>query len=455
MDVDTIAAVATPAGQGGVGIVRISGGLAKTIGERIAGRALKPRWATHTTFSTAREGAIDDGVAIYFAAPASFTGEDVVELQGHGGPVVMGLLLSAVLGHGARMARPGEFTERAYLNGKMDLTQAEAVADLISSASVAAARAAARSLQGEFSDRVHEVDARLVELRVYVEAAMDFPEEEVDFLNAGAVGERLEAISRDLVALLEASRQGVLLRDGITVTLLGAPNVGKSSLLNALAGEDRAIVTDVPGTTRDLVRANLDLGGLPVEIIDTAGLRDSNDPAEREGVRRAVAEAGQADLVLMVADLSGSQECPQTQGLEAESTLAIRVLNKVDLTDLEPGLVRQGVAGDGMAGAMDPPTVRVSAVTGAGIADLRAAMMAAVGFTDQPGTFTARQRHLLGLERALERLGRAGALVGSEAPGELIAEELRDAHQALGGIVGEMTADELLGEIFASFCIGK
>ncbi|MCZ6642310.1 MAG: 50S ribosome-binding GTPase, partial [Gammaproteobacteria bacterium] len=246
MDVDTIAAVATPAGQGGVGIVRISGGLAKTIGERIAGRALKPRWATHTTFSTAREGAIDDGVAIYFAAPASFTGEDVVELQGHGGPVVMGLLLGAVLGLGARMARPGEFTERAYLNGKMDLTQAEAVADLISSASVAAARAAARSLQGEFSIRVHEVDARLVELRVYVEAAMDFPEEEVDFLNAGVVGERLENIAQDLQALLEASRQGALLRDGITVTLLGAPNVGKSSLLNALAGEDRAIVTDVP-----------------------------------------------------------------------------------------------------------------------------------------------------------------------------------------------------------------
>jgi tRNA modification GTPase len=445
VDVDTIAAVATPAGQGGVGIVRISGGLAKTIGEQIAGRALKPRWATHTTFSSAREGAMDDGVAIYFAAPASFTGEDVVELQGHGGPVVMGLLLSAVLGLGARHARPGEFTERAYLNGKMDLVQAEAVADLISSSSVAAARAAARSLQGEFSTRVHEVDARLVELRVYVEAAMDFPEEEVDFLNAGAVGERLKNIARDLVALLEASRQGVLLRDGITVTLLGAPNVGKSSLLNALLGEDRAIVTDVPGTTRDLVRADLDLGGLPVEIIDTAGLRDSDDPAEREGVRRAVAEAAQADLVLTVVDLSVSQQCPQTSASQAEC--AIRVLNKVDLTDLEPGLVEIGDA--------ETATVRVSAVTGAGMTDLRAAMMSAVGFSDQPGTFTARQRHLQGLERALEGLARASALVVSEAPGELIAEELREVHQALGGIVGEMTADELLGEIFASFCIGK
>jgi tRNA modification GTPase len=388
---------------------------------------------------------MDDGVAIYFAAPASFTGEDVVELQGHGGPVVMGLLLSAVLGLGARHARPGEFTERAYLNGKMDLVQAEAVADLISSSSVAAARAAARSLQGEFSTRVHEVDARLVELRVYVEAAMDFPEEEVDFLNAGAVGERLKNIARDLVALLEASRQGVLLRDGITVTLLGAPNVGKSSLLNALLGEDRAIVTDVPGTTRDLVRADLDLGGLPVEIIDTAGLRDSDDPAEREGVRRAVAEAAQADLVLTVVDLSASQQCPQTSASQAER--AIRVLNKVDLTDLEPGLVELGDT--------ETATVRVSAVTGAGMTDLRAAMMSAVGFSDQPGTFTARQRHLQGLERALEGLARASALVVSEAPGELIAEELREVHQALGGIVGEMTADELLGEIFASFCIGK
>jgi len=287
---------------------------------------------------------------------------------------------------------------------------------------------------------------------MYVEAAIDFPEEDVDFLADGAVGERLLAVARDLQGLLEASRQGVLLRDGITVAILGAPNVGKSSLLNSLAGEDRAIVTDVPGTTRDLVRVDLNLGGLPVAIVDTAGLRESLDPVEREGVRRARAQAGLADLLLLVSDLTSSGGAAALPEIEIEGAAVIEVLNKVDLTGLEPGLVVDELRG---SAAPQPVAVRVSAVTHAGIGALRSEMMKAVGFADRPGMFTARQRHLAGLEEALTAVSRCVELLTSAAPGELVAEELRMAHQALGGIVGEMSADELLGEIFASFCIGK
>jgi len=308
-----------------------------------------------------------------------------------------------------------------------------------------------KSLRGEFSQRVHGVDEQVLQLRMYVEAAIDFPEEEVDFLSEGAVAEKLEEVAADLRVLLQTSRQGALLRDGVTVALVGAPNVGKSSLLNALIGEERAIVTDIPGTTRDLVRADLDLDGLPVEIVDTAGLRESADPVEREGVRRAENQARDADLVLVVTDLTGSNECSVTpQNAWTSSSTVINVCNKVDKSGLESGEVSAAEA----SGA-EFPAVRVSALTGAGMAELRTAMMRSVGFSAQPGTFTARQRHLIALESALQALGRTDGLLAEAAPGELIAEELRVAHHALGDIVGEMTADELLGEIFASFCIGK
>jgi tRNA modification GTPase len=431
-----------------VGIVRVSGPCARTIGEKISGRELSPRRAIRARFRDADHNTVDDGIAIYFAAPASFTGEEVVELQGHGGPIVMHMLLNCVLAEGARIARPGEFTERAYLNGRMDLAQAEAVADLISSASVAAAQGALRSLRGEFSARVHEVDAQVVTLRTFVEAAIDFPDEEVDFFNEGGVGERIRTISHDLTELMEASRQGVLLRDGVTVALLGAPNVGKSSLLNILSGEERAIVTEIPGTTRDLVRADLDLDGLPVEIVDTAGIRESTDPVELEGVRRAEDQAVQADLVIVVTDLTDPNECLVAAEIQARATSLIRVFNKVDQSDLTPGLIANGQPDE-------PQGVRVSALTGAGIQELRSAIKEAVGFADQPGAFTARQRHLAALQDALSALHRASDLLRDSAAGELIAEELRSAHHALGSIVGEMTPDELLGEIFASFCLGK
>ena len=453
VDTDTIAAIATPAGRGGVGIVKLSGPLAKTIGERIIGQKLRVRRATRALFRDAGQNDVDDGIAIFFAGPASFTGEDVVELQGHGGPVVMHLLLSTALDQGARYARPGEFTERAYLNGKLDLVQAEAVADLIASASVAAARGALRSLQGEFSARVHRVDEQVLQLRMYVEAAIDFPEEEVDFLNDGGVGERIESISRDLRDLLQASRHGVLLREGITVALIGAPNVGKSSLLNVLAGEDRAIVTDIPGTTRDLIRADLDLDGLPVEIVDTAGLQNSADPVEREGVRRAEAQARQADLVLLVSDLTTRNDRSVASRIGTTTEPVIEVFNKVDMTDLEPGLF----AAPADTGNGDDPViaVRVSALTGAGVAALRSAMLSSVGFADQPGALTARKRHIDAIEAAGRALRQAASLLSNFEPGELIAEELRVVHHQLGNIVGEMTADELLGEIFSHFCIGK
>jgi tRNA modification GTPase len=385
---------------------------------------------------------VDDGIALLFVAPASFTGEDVVELQGHGGVVVMQLLLQAALDLGARLARPGEFTERAFLNGKLDLAQAEAVADLLASGSQAAARAAMRSLRGEFSERIHALDQAVLELRVYVEAAIDFPDEEVEFLSAGDVAGRLAQIEDKFAALMSATHQGTLLRDGITVALLGAPNVGKSSVLNALAAEQHAIVTDIPGTTRDLIRADVVISGLPVNLVDTAGLRDAEDVIEQEGVRRAQAQARSADLILLVTDLSDSDE--GSLGVDEALGDAPRILvgNKVDLTKMSPGF-------------SGPRQVRVSAVTGAGMDELRQCLLEQVGYSEQPGGFTARQRHLQALQRGLQAVRAAAVLLGERQAGELIAEELRAVHGQLAEIVGETTTDDLLGEIFSSFCIGK
>ena len=438
-DTDTIAAVATPPGQGGVGIVRVSGPLALKIGESIVGEPLPPRHALHAQFTHAGE-LLDDGVGLYFAAPNSFTGEDVVELQGHGGPVVMQMLLNAVLAAGARLARPGEFSERAFLNGQIDLAQAEAVADLIASASTQAARGAVRSLSGDFSFKIKQLDAYIRTLRVPVEATIDFPDEELELLAQGRVGEQIKALIGVVETLTRQGRQGALLTQGISVAIIGAPNAGKSSLLNRLSGEEAAIVTDIPGTTRDLLKVDLVLDGLPVRLVDTAGLRDSTDPVEVEGVRRARLAAEGADLILEVCDLAVPQA--NTEPVNPERTLLVD--NKIDLIDVQPGLVPGS-----------PSRVRVSCLTGAGIDALRSAIKHRVGFTGEGSTFSARQRHIEALNAALAALERAAQRLEGNAAAEVIAEELRLAHLALGEITGETTPDDLLGSIFATFCIGK
>lgn len=436
--------------MGGIGVVRVSGPAALDIGRAVAGRHLTPRRAIYAAFRDADGQVVDAGIVLAFPRPASFTGEDVVELQGHGGPVVMQLVLDAVLSRGARLARPGEFSERAFLSGKLDLAQAEAVADLIASASAAAARGAMRSLQGEFSRAVEDLDRAVLELRVFVEAAMDFPEEDEDFLAEGQVEVRLADLDGRLEALLRDTRQGVLLRDGITVALVGAPNVGKSSLLNRLAGHERAIVTEIPGTTRDLIEADLSLDGMPIRVVDTAGLRESGDPVEQEGVRRAREQARQADLVLALEDDRTDETSAGGVGelLDAgvEPERLIRVRNKVDLSGGEPGPE---------ANAAPVSTVRVSALTGAGMSDLVAAIEKKAGFAGEGTTFTARRRHIEALNTARTALERGRELLLAGAPAELVAEELKAVHGALGSIVGEVSADELLGEIFSSFCIGK
>ena len=436
---DTIAAVATPPGQGGVGIVRISGPLAPGIGEILLNRSLPPRQALHGCFLQDGE-VLDQGLALCFPAPKSFTGEDVVELHGHGGPVVMQRLLDAALALGARLARPGEFSERAFLNGKIDLAQAEAVADLIASASVAAARGAVRSLAGAFSDSVQALDEGILKLRVYVEASMDFPDEEVQFLNEGEVSRRIADLIEVVQALSASGRQGVLLSQGVNIAIIGPPNAGKSSLLNRLVGEEAAIVTAIPGTTRDLLKVDLVLDGLPVRLVDTAGLRASGDLVEMEGMRRARSEADRADLVLEVCDLAARQTPSCAFG--AERTLV--VLNKTDLAPNAPS-----------PGTEQGPTVRISCLTGAGVQDLKVLIKKQVGFTGESAAFSARRRHLAALETAAAALRKAAERLQAQAPGEVIAEELRFAHLALGEITGEVTSDDLLGSIFATFCIGK
>jgi tRNA modification GTPase len=447
--------------MGGIGIVRISGPLARTIGEAVAGGPLQHRHARYAQFLNPAGEHVDAGICLYCAAPHSFTGEDVVELQGHGGPVVMRLLLDAVLARGARMARPGEFTERAFLNGKLDLAQAEAVADLIASASASAARGALRSLEGAFSQAVTEIDTAVLGLRVFVEAAMDFPDEAIEFLAEGEVADRLAALHARISRLLEETRQGVLLRDGVVVALVGAPNVGKSSLLNRLSGQERAIVSDIPGTTRDPVEADLVLDGLPIRIVDTAGLRRSADPIEQEGVRRTTLHAARADLVLALEEDAAATEWAHSmlRALLVETLpdvapdRVIRILNKVDLTGNPPGMC--ALAGAAASESAEPATIRVSATTGAGVPALVELIKAQAGYAAQEGTFTARRRHVEALRGAGAAVAESLRLLADQAAPELVAEELRAAHQSLGGIVGTVSTDELLGEIFATFCIGK
>jgi len=445
--VDTIAAVATPPGRGGIGIVRISGPRALHIGGVVSGRDPIVRELQLVRFRAADGSVIDEGLLLGFKAPHSFTGEDVVELQGHGGPVVMDMLLERCTELGARLARPGEFSERAFLNGKLDLAQAEAIADLIDSETRTAARLAVRSLEGEFSDRVHHLLEGLIRLRMYVEAAIDFPEEEIDFLADGRVQSDLQDLIAELQSLQDSAQQGRVIRDGMTLVIAGLPNAGKSSLLNALAGSERAIVTEVPGTTRDVLREHIQINGMPVHLVDTAGLRDTLDQVERIGVERAHSEIKIADRILWVYDGEADPQHRAFDPTHLPSGIPVTfVHNKVDCSGAAPGLHQVD----------DTSEVRISARTGAGIDELRDHLCSSMGLSRSgEGEFLARRRHLEALERTRAHLEEGETALQQSLSGELLAEDLRQAQMALGQITGDFSADDLLGEIFSSFCIGK
>ncbi|WP_290635515.1 tRNA uridine-5-carboxymethylaminomethyl(34) synthesis GTPase MnmE [Aquisalimonas sp.] len=446
MDTQTICAVATPPGQGGVGVVRASGPGARRLLETVAGPMPEPRYAAFRRFRGERGDTLDEGLVLWFPGPRSFTGEDVVEFQGHGGPVVMDRLLRRLTGLGARLARPGEFSERAFLNGRLDLAQAEAVADLIAAGSEAGAKAAMASLQGAFSERVHALTEALVALRVYVESAIDFPDEEIDFLGDGEVAARLRRVRADLDAVRAAAGQGRVLRDGMTVVIAGRPNAGKSSLLNALAGDSPAIVTDIAGTTRDVLREHIQIDGMPLHVIDTAGLRNSDEPVEQEGIRRAWQAIETADRLLLVVDDRDGVGTPEREILARLPTgLPVTLIrNKADLSGAATGLDHGG----------DHDAVTLSAVSGAGLGDLREHLKDCMGYTAAESGFIARRRHLDALVRTDTALAAAEQQLALGA-GELVADDLRRAQDALGEITGSFTTEDLLGEIFSTFCIGK
>jgi len=441
-DIETIAAIATPTGRGGIGIIRISGPLVLDIAKQLLPVLPRPRVAEYLAFEYKGQ-AIDTGLALYFPAPHSFTGEDVLELQGHGGSVVMDMLLKSVISSGARLARPGEFSERAYLNEKIDLAQAEAIADLIDSASEQAARAALRSLQGQFSAKIHSLQQHLIHLRVYVEAAIDFPEEEIDFLADKQIVEQVNQVEDELQQTLQRAEQGMLLRDGMVVVIAGRPNVGKSTLINALSGEDSAIVTPVAGTTRDVIRVNISLDGVNLHIIDTAGLRDSNDPIEQEGIKRAWLEIEKADQILYLIDASAGMQAADSDilsTLKRTSCPLHLVYNKADLVVAKE-------SSDGLY---------LSAKSGFGLDRLKTLLLKNAGQqVSGEGQFIARRRHVNALQSALSNVVAGKKQLLDNSAGELLAEELRRAQQALGEITGEFSSDDLLGEIFSSFCIGK
>ncbi|MES9840439.1 MAG: tRNA uridine-5-carboxymethylaminomethyl(34) synthesis GTPase MnmE [Candidatus Thiodiazotropha endolucinida] len=445
--VDTIAAVATPQGRGSVGIVRISGPACRDIADALLDSMPSPRQARFKPFLDQDRTVIDSGLAIFFPKPHSFTGEDVLELQGHGGPVVMDLLLKRTLQLGARLARPGEFSERAFLNGKLDLVQAEAIADLIDAESQAAARSATRTLQGAFSNKIDRLVESLIELRLYVESAIDFPEEEIDFLTCSNASERLHSILDEIESTRQSAHSGRLLRDGLTLVIAGRPNSGKSSLLNALAGAEAAIVTDIPGTTRDLLRERITIDGMPLHIIDTAGLRESHDPVEAEGIRRAKKEIEQADRVLWVFDDSTDPHHLAIDRDQLPKGVPVTLIrNKIDIAGNTPGIFEDE----------SEVEVALSATRGDGIDLLTAHLKQCVGYRYLgEGDFIARRRHLDALERAIGHLRQGELSLQRDQAGELLAEDLRLAQQSLSEITGEFTADDLLGRIFSSFCIGK
>ena len=437
---DTIAAIATPPGTGGVSIIRISGSEALAIARRVSGITPAPRRATLAHIRDARGDTLDQALLLYYPAPHSYTGEDALEIQGHGGIAVTQAVLAAVLDAGARLAEPGEYTRRAYLNNKIDLAQAEAIADLINARSQAAVKAANRSLQGDFSRQIETLAADLLALRIYIEAALDFPEEEIDFLREGDIAARLQAWGERLRALLAQSTQGRLMNDGINLVIAGKPNAGKSSLLNALVGEERAIVTAQAGTTRDIVRETILIHGMPVNILDTAGLREASDLVEQEGIRRTRQALNQADLILLLRDGSALDDRDDELPANIPQLLAY---NKADQTP--PAVQAQHADG-----------LWISAKTGAGIDALRDAIACAVGRDSrEESPYIARERHLRALHQAERHYQHALAQLHASQNGELIAEDLRLAHDALGSITGAVSSDDLLGHIFSSFCIGK
>ncbi len=445
---DTVAAIATPNGRGGIGIIRISGPLAKSIALAICGKTPTPRLAEYSSFYDSEWNVLDKGILLYFPEPRSFTGEDVVELQGHGGPVVLDMLLTRVLSLGSSLAAPGEFTKRAFLNGKLDLTQAEAVSDLIDSCSSQAVRGANLSLQGFFSSKVRELTQGLIVLRAHIESSLDFSDEEIDVLSESQIGQQLKLLSQQVEKLLSSTYQGTLLRDGMTVVIAGQPNVGKSSLLNLLAKSDTAIVTDVPGTTRDLLRERILLDGLPVHIVDTAGLRESDNPVEQIGIDRAWGAINNADAVILLLDDSKGFMEPEQKilGQLPEGLELITVHNKIDLSGRPPSLCIDS-RGD---------VIHLSAKTGIGIDILREHLKGIMGFSNsEEGTFLARRRHLESLKATELCISSALLHLNGNTSWELFAEDLRMAQQNLGEITGEFSSDELLGQIFENFCIGK
>lgn len=454
---DTIAAVATSSGRGGIGIVRISGPLSTHIARQITQNTLTPRHAYFCTFVDSQQQRIDEGIALLFTAPHSFTGEDCLELQGHGGPVVLDLLLQECIRLGARLAHPGEFSQRAFLNDKIDLAQAEAIADLIDAASVQAARNALNALQGVFSQHIHELVESLTHLRMYVEAAIDFPEEdfseqEQDFLSDDKITRELNAIITRLQNILQQCQQGLIVREGLRVVIAGRPNAGKSSLLNALTEKDSAIVTDIAGTTRDVVREYIHINGMPLHLIDTAGLRNNPDAVEKIGIEKAQREFEQADRILLIidSDKQSSRDLqrlwPHSDNSALDLTKLTVVLNKIDLSGEGCGLIQ----------SQPVPMFGLSAKNGEGIDELKQHLQDIAGYQGSgEGSFTARRRHLDALQSTLELLENGRQQLQVHQAGELLAEDLRLAQQALGEITGEVTPDDLLGRIFSSFCIGK
>jgi len=440
----TIAAIATPPGNGGVGIIRISGPLVSQIATQLLNKTLTPRLAHYSSFVDDQGITIDSGIALYFPGPASYTGEDTLELQGHGGSVVLDMLLRRVLALGARLANPGEFTERAFLNNKLDLAQAEAVADLIESSTEQSVRSAQKSMQGVFSTQVNELVEELTELRIYVEAAIDFVDEEIDFLSDGVVENRLTRLQQKLTQIQATAQQGRLLRDGMTIVLAGKPNAGKSSLLNALAGHEAAIVTDIAGTTRDVLRERIQLDGMPLHIIDTAGLRESDNAVEKEGIRRAHAEIQKADKVLLLIDARD----PETQSILdtlPQDVDIVKIYNKIDLLGIAPEIKQ----------SEHDTSIYLSVKTGNGMELLTQYLKQSVGFNAAAdNVFIARRRHIEALNKGQEFVESAIEQLKVQA-GELVAEDLRQAQNSLGEITGFVSSDDLLGKIFSSFCIGK